>query len=448
MGRPNTGKSTLFNRLIRKKRSLVYNEPGVTRDCIESVAQWWTNGELQSFLLVDTGGMAEGDGKFLTEIDQKIEQTLKEAHLILWVLDSKEGITQEDWDVLKKIRERGVLDRLPLFAVINKIDHELHEERVAEFYTLGLDHFIAVSAEHGLGITELEEKIVNTLITGAGALSVDNSEQEESAQRRSIRIAIVGRPNVGKSTIINTLLGYERAITSSTPGTTVDPIDSLCVLDGFTSGPITLIDTAGIRRKNKTTQGIEVLSVVQTRKILKSAHVALFVVDGASGITEQDEKLAHLIEEFGCSLILIVNKWDMQQSNKQFTRQKASETIRSHMPFLKYVPILFVSALKKKGFESLGSLLFEILEQRKLRISTRELTEWMKQQIEVHNPMNAKIYLCHQGATHPPTFVCRVNDPEKLHFSTRRNLMNAFRERWNFMGTPVRMIFTGKEAKK
>jgi GTP-binding protein len=225
----------------------------------------------------------------------------------------------------------------------------------------------------------------------------------------------------------------------------VDAIDSLCAVNGKS---LVLIDTAGIRRKSKTEQGVEVLSVVQARKALERADVALLVLDGETGTTDQDEKIAGLIEEIGCSVILVMNKWDTQRGNKNFTKNDAAEKIRYDFGFLRYAPILFASAKEGTGFKDLGELIYDILGQRRLKIPTHEFTEWMSRESEVHNPANVKFYLSHQVSRHPPTFVSHVSQPSKIHFTLHRHLLNAIRERWGFMGTPLRLLFVEAVRKK
>lgn len=259
-----------------------------------------------------------------------------------------------------------------------------------------------------------------------------------SATQQLPRLVIVGRPNVGKSTMVNALVGEERMIASPIAGTTVDAVDSEAELGGR---PFVLIDTAGIRRKSKTERGVEVLSVVQARKALERCDVAVLLLDGESGITDQDEKIGGLIEEVGCGVVLVVNKWDTQRGKKGFGRQEASEIIRKEMGFLRYAPILFASARQGRGFDDLGDLILEILEQRRVKVATHELTEWVRKASTIHNPMNAKFYLAHQSGRYPPTFVFHVSDPERIHFSLRRHLANGIREKWGYMGSPIRLVF-------
>lgn len=243
---------------------------------------------------------------------------------------------------------------------------------------------------------------------------------------------------MGKSTLVNALLGESRMITSLIAGTTVDAVDSRAELDGR---EVVLIDTAGIRRKNKTEEGVEVLSVIQAKKALERANLAILVLDGEQGITDQDEKIGGLVEEAGTSVIIFINKWDTQSKNPEFTREHAAGWVRKEMGFLKYAPIVFTSGIKSQGLDGLGELIEEILNQRTVKVQTKELTEWVRKESGIHNPLNAKFYLSHQVSRHPPTFICHVNDPEKVHFSLRRHLANGIREHWGYMGTPIRVLF-------
>jgi len=450
VGRPNVGKSTLFNRLIGRRRALVHDEPGVTRDRIEEKTQWWVQGKAFPVTLVDTGGL--GGDKFSDEISHQVQVALKRAQLVLFLFDSQTGLLPLDEELLRELKRSGVTQRIPLIGVVNKVDANSHEDRISDFYSLGLDQVLTLSAEHGRGIDDLQLAIAEASGDFFKNIPKENlddrdgetDEPEKPRPPRTPRVAIVGRPNVGKSTLINALLQEDRMITSPIAGTTIDFIDSLVTLN---DKPFLFMDTAGIRRKNKTEQGVEVLSVVQTKKALEQSDIALLVLDGEEGISEQDEKIGGLIEEVGCSVVLVVNKWDTQRRNVKFTKELAAERIRGKMAYLKYAPMLFISAKQGRGLEDLGSLLEEVLKQRQVKVSTREFTEWVREAVTVNNPMNAKFYMCHQSGRNPPTFVCHVSDPEKIHFSLKRNLINGIRERWGYMGSPVRLLFIEGKGK-
>ncbi len=439
VGRPNVGKSSLFNRLLGRKRALVLDTPGVTRDRIVEPASFWVRAKEYPVNLIDTGGL--GEGQFKEEIRLQVDTALKEASVVLFVVDIKVGLTQADEEVFSELRRSGVSEKIPVILVLNKADSDLAEERFAEFYALGVDRLLPVSAEHALQIDELKEMVVDLL--NPEALPVVSEEDAESEKEevyvpRTPRIAIVGQPNVGKSTLLNAICGEKRTIVSPIAGTTVDAID----LDiNWNGKDFTVIDTAGIRRKNKTEQGIEVLSVVQTRKTLERADLAFLVMDGEQGVYEQDEKIAGLIEEMGCSVILVLNKWDTQVGNKDFSQKLAEEEIRKKIRFLGYAPLVFTTAKDSIGLDRLFRVAQAVIEQRSLKIQTKELTEFLRNAAEIHNPNNAKFYFVHQSGRNPPTFVAHVSDPRKIHFSLSRHLVRAIREHYGYLGSPVRMHF-------
>ena len=416
-----------------------------------------------------------GGELFTREIAQQVHAALENADLALFILDGASGVTPQDEDLCTSLKKSGIFKRIPVIGVVNKVDVDSHEARIADFYSMGLDSMVTLSAEHGRGVDELkilmsEELLSRTTQTGiqpgvafpeASQSSDESSEFEETSEnleteeeseeetekfeKKIPRIAIVGRPNVGKSTLLNAVLGENRVITSPIAGTTVDSVDTFITQNGQN---YCLIDTAGIRRKGKTNQGVEVLSVVQAKKALEQADIAILVLDGEEGTSDQDEKIGGLIEEAGCSVILLLNKWDTQRSNPKFTKELAAERIRKKIAFLRYAPIIFASAIRNQGLDDLWDLIEEILHQRKLKIPTHEFTEWVRKESNIHNPMNARFYLCHQSGRNPPTFVCHVSDPERVHFSLKRHLVNALRERWGYMGSPVRMLFVEGSGKK
>lgn len=439
-GRPNVGKSTLFNRLFGRRRALVHDVAGVTRDRLEEQVEWWVGGKRYILNIVDTGGL--GGDRLAEEIAFQVQTALERADVVVALFDGQVGYTPADQEVTQKMIRSGMRGgNIPLIGAINKVDSAVHDDMVNEFYASGIPDIIGLSAEHNRGVETLQERIIELLIE-AGKIS---PEEAESKEDRVPRIAIVGRPNVGKSTFVNAVMGEDRMITSPVAGTTVDSIDSLCAINGK---PLVLIDTAGIRRKSKTEQGVEVLSVVQSRKALERCNVAILMLDGEAGTTDQDEKISGLIEELGCSVILVMNKWDTQRGKDGISKDEAVKQIRHNFGFLRYAPVMFVSAKEGSGFKDLGDLIYDILEQRRLKISTREFTEWTRAEAEVHNPYNVKFYMCHQVSRHPPTFVCHVSNPDKVHFSLHRHLINAIREKWGFMGTPIRMLFQEGKSRK
>ncbi len=444
VGRPNVGKSSLFNRLLGRKRALVLDTPGVTRDRIVEPASFWVRAKEYRVNLIDTGGL--GEGRFRDEIRGQVETALKEAAILLFVTDIKAGLTHADREVFEELRRSGLNEKIPMILVLNKADSDAAEEGMNEFYGLGIETLIPVSAEHALQIDELKEMIVDRIFQEESPAAVEEAAEGESEpavqaepeKPRIPRIAIVGQPNVGKSTLLNAICGEERTIVSPVAGTTVDPID---LSIRWNDQDFVLVDTAGIRRKDRTEQGIEVLSVVQTRKTLERADLAFLVMDGEKGVYEQDEKIAGLIEEMGCSVVLVMNKWDTQIGNREFSQKKAEEEIRKKIRFLGYAPLVFTTAIESIGLERLFRVAESVLEQRGAKVQTRELTEYIRQAAEVHNPDNAKFYYVHQSGRNPPTFVAHVSDPKKVHFSLSRHLVRALRERYGFSGSPIRFHF-------
>jgi GTP-binding protein len=474
VGRPNVGKSSLFNRLLGRRRSLVLDTPGVTRDRIVEPASFWVSAEEYTFNLIDTGGL--GPGQFEDEIRLQVQTALTEADIILFVMDIRAGLTAGDREVWAELRRSGATQDIPVIGILNKADADHMDELMNDFYALGMDHLMAVSAEHIHGIDDLKDQIValtyqanapapverdENEIRGqnadaeeeeAAALGdvveeIDSSspeyaeevvDEEEERKPRTPKIAIIGQPNVGKSTLLNAICGEKRTIVSPIAGTTVDSID----LDIKWHGrEFTLIDTAGIRRKDKTEQGVEVLSVVQSRKTLERADLTFFMIDGEKGVYDQDEKIAGLIEESGSSVIIILNKWDTQADNAEFSQKIAEQELRKKIRFLGYVPILFTTATEGIGLDRLFRVAVQVLENRRVRLGTRELTDFMREETEVHNPFNAKFYYVHQSGRNPPTFVAHVNDPKKIDFSLSRHLVKAIRQRWGYEGTPIRLHF-------
>jgi GTP-binding protein len=502
VGRPNVGKSSLFNRLLGRRRSLVLDTPGVTRDRIMETAEWWVYAQQITANLIDTGGL--GHELFRHEISRQVKTALDVADVVLFVMDIRAGLTNDDESVLQEIRRSGLKDNVPVIAILNKADSDrIEEEMKYEFYALGIEHMIAISAEHGLGIDDLKDLIVEqfnaSAATQAGE-SVDQARGEEESQDDSFfsdedfaeededtdeetsdtdgvrvltddegfessvaseedaeaadekeeesfksyvppipSIAIVGQPNVGKSTLLNAICGEDRSIVSPIAGTTVDAIDTKINWNGK---DFLFVDTAGIRRKNKTEQGVEVLSVVQTRKALERASLALLVIDAEKGVYDQDEKIAGMIEDAGCSVIIVLNKWDTQVDNKEFSQKKAEEQLRSHVRFLGYAPVVFTTAKDGIGLDRLYRLIQAVLEQRTLKLSTNEITKFIRNEVEIQNPDNARFYFVLQASRNPPTFVAHVSDPNKIHFSMTRHLVKAIRARWGYLGTPIRLLLT------
>ena len=419
IGRPNVGKSTLFNRIIGQRRSIVTDEPGITRDRIYGTANW--NG--RSFELVDTGGIVPGEE---TEIPLRIlEQAqiaIESASLIFLVVDGRSGITASDHELARLLRRT----RATTFLVVNKIDSEKQAPEVAEFFRLGFNHVFPVSAEHGRGITELLDQV---------AISIPAPMEENEDAEQEIRVAIIGRPNVGKSTLLNRLVGQERAMVSPIAGTTRDAVDSVVRHGTMT---IRFVDTAGIRRKGKTELRAEKLSVIMARRHLERSDVAILLIDGTEGVTAVDAHIGGYAQEAGRSVIIAVNKWDVVEKGPTITADYERE-IREKLKFLSFAPILFISAKTGQRVQKLYGIIEEVHRSRFVRVPTRDLNEFLHQEVLQRGglPSDVKIRYIAQVKVNPPTFVMFSNKVRKLHFSFERFIENRIRERFPFTGTPI-----------
>jgi GTP-binding protein len=419
VGRPNVGKSTLFNRLIGQRRSIVTDEPGITRDRIYGIVSWHG----RSYEIVDTGGIVPGEE---TEIPKRIfEQAqiaIGSAALIFFVVDGRTSITAPDQELARLLRRTGK----PTFLIVNKVDSEKQTADVSEFYRLGLDQIFPVSSEHGRGITELLDEV---------AISIPGPEETTDDEIREVRVAIIGRPNVGKSTLLNKLVGQERAMVSPIAGTTRDAVDSLVQHDDLT---IRFIDTAGIRRKGKTELRAEKLSVVMARRHLERSDVAILLIDGVEGVTALDAHIGGYAHEAGRSVVIVVNKWDLVQKTHRVTADYETE-IREKLKFLSFAPIAFISAKTGQRVTKLYGLIDEVHKARFVRIPTKDLNEFLKQEALSRGglPADVKIRYVAQVKVDPPTFVMFSNKLKKLHFSFERFVENRIRQRYPFPGTPI-----------
>lgn len=450
VGRPNVGKSTLFNRLVGERRSIVEDVPGTTRDRIYASAEW-TN---RPFMLVDTGGMdvaatekapqkgnqpetlAAASRDFAREIRQQAEVAIEEADVVVLLTDAKDGVTAGDRDVADILRRSG----RPVVLAVNKADNEVRRQAALEFYELSLGEPYAISALHGTGTGDLLDAIVAQI-----------PAVEEKAEDESVHIAIVGRPNVGKSSLLNALLQGERSIVSPIPGTTRDAIDTELTWEGQ---KITLIDTAGIRRRGKVEVGIEKYSVLRALSAVQRADVVLLVVDATAGVTAQDTHVAGLILEEYKSVVVVVNKWDALEGKDTNSVLRFTEDIRDKLKFLDYVPVIFVSALTRQRISKLLPLALSVAAQRHMRIPTSELNALLRKAVGAHPAPNRrgkafKLLYATQAEAAPPTFVVFVNDKELVHFTYERYLENQIRAVYAFSGTPLRLVFrnrTGDEV--
>jgi GTP-binding protein len=432
VGRPNVGKSTLFNRLVGSRKAIVEDIPGVTRDRLYDSSDWAG----REFIVIDTGGIRFDEGDIFTrEVKQQAELAIAEADVILFVVDAQEGISPEDEQVANLLRK----SKKPVILAANKVENFDRQLDYYEFYKLGLGDPIPVSSMHGKNINELLDMVI--------AKFAPASEYEEDAD--AIKIAIVGRPNVGKSSLVNALLGEERVIVSDVPGTTRDAIDTPFEYEG---NRYILIDTAGIRKKSRITEATERYSVIRALKSVERADVVLTLLDASEGVIEQDQRIAGYVHEQGKANIIIVNKWDLIEKDGQ-TMNRFDENIRAELKFLSYCPILYVSALTRQRIFKILELVDFVAGQHNRRIKTSELNQVINEAMLL-NPLpggggkKIKIYYVTQVQTAPPAFVFFANYPDKVHFSYLRYLDNVLRKNFGFEGTPIRLMVRKRDSKE
>jgi len=433
VGRPNVGKSTLFNRITRSKDALVDNFPGVTRDRHYGDASW----NDIDFTLVDTGGFTEGDD-FAEAIRFQVHQAIADADVIVLLLDGKEGVSPFDQDVINILRS---VDK-PIFYTVNKIDGAEQEVMLSDFYQLGIDNLYPLSAEHRYGVNDLLDDLVESL-------KEITAEAAEERDQQWIKLAVVGRPNVGKSSLINRILGENRLLVSDMPGTTRDAIDSVFNLDGKS---YLLVDTAGIRRKGKVSQKLEKFSIIKALRSLDRCDVALIVMDAGEGVTDQDIAIAGYAHERGCGCILLLNKWDLVDKDNK-TVKVYTERLRDQAKFLSFAPALTISALTGQRVTKIFQLVNTVYDQYQRRIGTGLLNRIFERAIEknepsLHRGTRIKFYYAVQISTKPPTIVCFVNYPQAVHFSYKRYLINQLREGAGLDRTPIRLILRQREGRK
>lgn len=442
VGRPNVGKSTLFNRIVGRRLAVVSDVAGTTRDRLYAAAEW--NG--RAFNVVDTGGIEVTDGRntaplsedserFLPLIRQQASIAIQDADVVVLVVDGQSGITEADREVANILRQSDK----PIVVAANKLESSKQWDNAYEFYELGVGEVIAVSALHGSGTGDLLDAITDALPEGP-------SPEDEG---ESIRVAILGRPNVGKSTLLNKMVGEERVIVSPVAGTTRDAIDTRLRWYGQ---EFTLVDTAGIRRRGRIDPGVEKYSVLRAIKALGRTDVALLVIDATEGVTAQDSHIGGMLVEESVGVIIVVNKWDALPKDAH-TMPQFEQKVRADLSFLPYAPLLFISAESGQRVGKILPTVVEVNEARNQRISTADLNNLMRDALQDHPPpMKAgrelKFYYATQVAVAPPTFVFFVNRPEWIHFGYERFLENRLREKFPFTGTPVRLIFRGREDEK
>ncbi len=432
VGRPNVGKSSLFNRLLGRREAIVDDMPGVTRDRLYGEAEWRD----KKFLVVDTGGfLAKDENEFVEGMRAQVKLAINESDLVLFVIDGREGPTWMDEDVAEMLRKSGK----PVIVVANKIDDGVHEDDVYQAYALGFEEVIGVSAEHKRYLYDLLDLIVSKL------------PQEEALPHVTgeIRVAIIGRPNVGKSSILNHLAGEERALVSNIPGTTRDALDTMVTINGTV---FNFIDTAGLRRKSKVEEDIEYYSFVRTLQAVDRCDVALLVMDSEEPFTDQDKKLAALVVERGKGIILLLNKWDLLGNNEKLG-DSMKKRFRDEMVFLQFAPLAFISALTGRGMHKIPELVLHVAESRKRRIGTTQLNRLVRDILAFDTlPTDQKgrpfkIYYCTQSSVEPPTFIFFVNHPDLASPSFENHMEKELRGLDDFTGTPIRIFWRGKEEK-
>jgi GTP-binding protein len=441
VGRPNVGKSTLFNRLVGERLAIVDDTPGTTRDRLFGESEW--NGRV--FHVVDTGGidpshggrtpLSIGSADFINEIRQQAKVAIDEADAILFVNDGQTGVTAPDLEVANILRrsQKKLEDGTywpPIFVVVNKAEARERRDEAPQFYELGLGEPYSVSAVHGTGTGDLLDALVAAF-----------PPQEEEEEDESVKIALVGKPNAGKSSLLNKLVGEERAIVSPIPGTTRDATDTKIDVNGL---QVTLIDTAGIRKRGKIEHGVEQYSVLRSFKAIERADVSLLMIDATTGITSQDAHIAGFILEEWKSCVVIVNKWDAVEKDA-FTMEEYTRKIRADLNFMDYVPLLFISAKTGQRVDQVLPMALRVQEERLARLTTSRINEVIHRAQDAHpHPSHAgrqlKMYYGTQVRSDPPTFMIYVNDPKLMHFTYLRYLENQIRAEYGFLGTPIKIV--------
>jgi GTP-binding protein len=429
VGRPNVGKSTIFNRLVGERIAIVEDKPGVTRDRLYGKGEWLN----RHFHVIDTGGIEFGEtDEILTQMRHQAELAIDEADVILMVTDGRTGVTDADQELARMLNRTGK----PIVLIVNKIDNPDMRADIYDFYTLGLGDPFPVSGSHGLGLGDVLEEVVKHFPGG----------EDEPQDDDVIRISIIGRPNVGKSSLTNAILGEERVIVSDVAGTTRDAIDTPFERDGQN---YILIDTAGMRKRGKVYETTEKYSVMRAMKAIEESDVVLVVLNGEEGIIEQDKKIAGYAHEAGRAVIIVVNKWDAVEKDDK-TMLRFTELIREEFKYLDYAPILFVSAKTKQRIHTILPKVNQVAEAHSMRVSTAVLNDLITDATIMTPPPSdrgkrLKINYATQAAVKPPTFILFVNDPELMHFSYERYIENKIREAFVFEGTPIR-IWTRKKT--
>ncbi|CDR31068.1 GTP-binding protein EngA [Acholeplasma oculi] len=428
VGRPNVGKSSLFNRILGERLSITDDVAGVTRDRIYAQAEWLT----KRFSIIDTGGIDIGDAPFLTQIKHQAEIAMDEANVIIFVVDGLVGLTDSDYYIAKQLYKT----EKPVIVAVNKIDDLVHVHNAYEFYSLGFQDPIAISSHHGIGVGDLLDKVLFYMTT-----------EDKPAEKGVISFAVIGRPNVGKSSLVNAIIGEERVIVSEISGTTTDAIDTSFIKD---KQKYTVIDTAGIKKRGKVYENLDKYSVLRALTALERADVALLVLDGEAGIQEQDGHVAGYIMEYKRACIIVVNKWDLVEKDSK-TMKKFEEKIREEFKFLTYAPIVFLSAKENQRVHTVFPVLQSVYENFTKELSTKLINDTLIDAVlmnppSVFNQGKAKFNYATQTDIKPPTITMFVNEPKYIHFSYERYLQNQFRAVFDLTGSPLKFVFRKKES--
>lgn len=423
VGRPNVGKSTIFNRIVGERVSIVEDVPGVTRDRIYNSAEWLG----KEFNIIDTGGIDLSDEPFLEQIRAQAEIAIDEADVIIFITNGREGVTDADEQVAKILYRSNK----PIVLAINKVDNPEMRDQIYDFYSLGFGEAYPISGSHGLGLGDMLDAVRAHF----------PKEEEEEYPDDTVKFSLIGRPNVGKSSILNALLGEDRVIVSDIAGTTRDAIDTTYTFDGQ---DYVMIDTAGMRKRGKVYESTEKYSVLRAMRAIERSDVVLVVINAEEGIREQDKRIAGYAHDAGRAIIIVVNKWDAINKDEK-TINVWTEDIREQFQFLSYAPIVFVSAKTKQRLNNLFPLINQVSDNHSLRVQSSMLNDVISDAVAMNpSPMDKgkrlKIFYTTQVAVKPPTFVVFVNDPELMHFSYERFLENRIREAFPFEGTPIRVI--------
>ncbi|WP_339046642.1 ribosome biogenesis GTPase Der [Spiroplasma endosymbiont of Colias croceus] len=429
VGRPNVGKSSIFNRILQKKVAIIEDMPGATRDRIYGIGEWLT----QNFVIIDTGGITKTITNFTQQINQQVNIALAEADIVLFVCSYQEGLTHEDEDIAKLLYRT----KKPVIIIANKYDNVQNDnDKIYDYLKVGFGEPILVSASHGVGFGDLLDMIITKL-----------PKEVHTEKKEHINLAIIGRPNVGKSSLVNTILQENRVIVSPIAGTTTDAIDSNFV---YNKKQYCVIDTAGIRRKGKITEDLEKYSLIRTSNAIERSDIVLFLLDGSVEIQEQDLTIAGMAKNLDKPVIIIVNKWDLVKKNEK-TMQEFTKKIKEKFKYLEYSFVVYLSALENTRIHTLFATINEVLVNMNLRIKTSILNEIINKAQLINEPPyfkggRLKIYYTTQVEKNPPTFILMVNDPQRCHFSYERFLINQIRERFGFQGVPIKLRFRMRKS--